>query len=830
MYEESLKNLTLKEVHDLIDLYKYASIEGEKVEFSVKSTSDNKRIISIELQNGHERDKDTFVFEDGEFFDDKIYPELLSYFSSDDPLLKWTVTKEEDLYEGFNETQSGDSLYLSTYKENYIESLDEKVEKVKDEETYKKTPLTNEDKIWDEIILYANGRRVMQDFYKGSNFTKEEIEKIYNFVINLAENVKEINYGKSKKARNNNEKYLNDLFNNRQDELEKMGLDSKIINQIKNTSMISKLAVLVGVEKRIRKRLDLDNEEIKNKIEFATSELDKVDFFNLKNASLEQFKDQNFIESKPKALKKLISNLDNKEVYKEETKETYQEYCNQILGYLERKSKNNKKVEKTSLNLEEITFTNHVEGKGNKEEEKEEIISKDEPKETVQKEVTEEDLKKLMKRFSDYMIKQEKEQKVEKPKEEPKKDVILISLGDIDIASYELINDKYKGNYDLDKMPFNERKIVENFYLMRQRLSLIYEDYCKNIDTLSKEEFQMLAKIEVCLMSMTRIEYKYKDKEKAIKYFKETPNIPPAGKLIAKALELNEEDKKGYEEVSNYVNNIAELNINRYEEITKKYNGKVSETDKEKVEEDKDELVKLIAYKMSLTDSYNALLFKKDSLNEEELKKLAECETRLYKIYEIDAEYQDNIDVILDELIDKQEFILPSTKIWVSALSKEKEIRDSKKDNLFEVIEQPKEEKQSIDISNLYDAYEEALSYSTKDTPATIRVNFEKDNKEEANVIISNKVKGENVIVMQKTYSIDDLNKYVMPALREMFLDGNEVAYNIKYDIAGTPDAGLLLLGDEHRSFNITNASKEFVDINKEELDKIIEKNNNLKK
>ena len=50
-----------------------------------------------------------------------------------------------------------------------------------------KEDLTNEDKIWDEIILYAKGRRVMQDFFVGSDLMPEELSKVYDFVTNISE-------------------------------------------------------------------------------------------------------------------------------------------------------------------------------------------------------------------------------------------------------------------------------------------------------------------------------------------------------------------------------------------------------------------------------------------------------------------------------------------------------------------------------------------------------------------------------------------------------------------------------------------------------------------
>ena len=884
MYEESSKTISLKEVHDLIDLYKYASIEGERVEFSVKATKDNKRVVSIKIQNGHPRDEDTFVFEEGSYFDDLIYPELLSYFTCDDPLLKWSVSNsetEENLIEGYNETQSGEQIYLSTYKEDYIESVNDKIDKIQEKITYKNTPLTNEDKIWDEILLYANGRRFMQDFYHGSTSFAGQLG--VKLIAKLADEDNNICIGKSKKAVEKNEKYLIDLFNNRQDELNEMGINQDIIKEVNsNPSLMKKLATLVGIEKRIRKRLDLENNDILNKINFAVFMLEKVDYFALKNASIDQFENQEFIESKPKAIKKLKEKINDENSV---DKEKHLKYCDEILEYLERKSKRNVKIEKTDIKLDDIIFTNHVEGK--------EELSKEMNDDSVKKEITQKDVTGLLKQFSDYMLEQDKRKEEEQKKTEEKKEtdtpvvdgneaikgllkqfsdemikkeeenkkagipeennnkvvkdllkqfsdhmlekegltetkktLFKISINDIDIASFELISDKYQGIFDFNEMTFNEQKIVEKFFNNKQKLSSLYDEYYDKINTLNKDQLKELTEYEVCLMVMARIEHKFDDKIELITSINNKKKLTPSDKLVAKALELEKEEKyeSEYEQVTEFLNKVFDLNINKYEEISKKYNEKLDKYNKTQVEKDKDELMKLIVYKMNLTDSYNALMIKKDSLNEEELKKLAECETRLYKIYEIDVKYVENIDEIIDGLKDKQEFTLPSTKIWISVLKQEKELRDDKKETLFEVVEQSKEEQKSYDTSDLYDAYDRALSYSTINSPACIDVRFEKGNKEEAAVTIYNRIGKDDILVLKKIYKVDDLKNYVIPELRKMFIGRNNVSNNIKFNVAGTDDFGLLSIGNNHNSFNIAYASEELINESKAEIDRAKDK------
>ena len=42
------KSINLSELYELIDLYKGASVEGEKVELIIYPTEDNKRVVTIQ--------------------------------------------------------------------------------------------------------------------------------------------------------------------------------------------------------------------------------------------------------------------------------------------------------------------------------------------------------------------------------------------------------------------------------------------------------------------------------------------------------------------------------------------------------------------------------------------------------------------------------------------------------------------------------------------------------------------------------------------------------------------------------------------------------------
>ncbi len=347
-------SIDIKKIFELIDLYKYASIEGERVEIIITpfdedgKWDDTKRKITIGLQNGLSRDRDTFIVENAREFDREALPQLLAYFSCDDKLGSWYITTpslENQTFKGYSDTQNGNTVYLETFDEGLYDLVKEQKEDIEQKTTYKNNSLTDNDKVWDEIILYAKQRRIAQDFFNDAPFTDEEKNTLYELVVNLSK-VKEINISNSRKSKENNEKYFTELFNNR-DRLLSLGLTEELINKVIDNSLVKKMAKLTSSEKRIRRRVDIANPIIQSKIDFATHELGKVDYFDLKNATLTQYETDQLEFSQPGAIKKLI------EI---EEKEEYKNYCSEILTYLENKSNNNKKIVETKVELSNLLF------------------------------------------------------------------------------------------------------------------------------------------------------------------------------------------------------------------------------------------------------------------------------------------------------------------------------------------------------------------------------------------------------------------------------------------------------------------------------------------
>ena len=253
-----MNTLDINKIYELIDLYKYASIEGERVEIIVTpyeedgKWDDSKRIITIGLQGGFSRDRDSFIVDNAYEFEKLVLPRILAYYTSDDKIEKIEINHselEDVTSKEVIETESGNLFYLESLDDTLFEKLDEEKDKVKDTTNYKKINFTNDDKIWEEIIYYVKQRRVEKDFYKDGKFSEEERNQLYNFVVNIVQNEKKLNSSNTPKYREKNEKLVSELFDDNE-KLEKYGLNKEIIEKIDDLDK-KKLANLARIEKRV---------------------------------------------------------------------------------------------------------------------------------------------------------------------------------------------------------------------------------------------------------------------------------------------------------------------------------------------------------------------------------------------------------------------------------------------------------------------------------------------------------------------------------------------------------------------------------------------------
>lgn len=958
---ETLNKLSIKELYELIELYKKATIDGEKTELSVTYPFENgvydysKRIVTLSLIGGYSRDRDSFIVDSSDF-DKYILPNMVELFSSDDSLTNWDVEYVETsgIYKGVNETVSGDVLY--------IEDKESKYDSLKDDAVLEKENFTNNDKVWNEIINYSRERRKFKDYYSSSNFTHREIGAICNFVEKLS-NDNKINIGNSKKNKENNINYISELFKDK-DKILDLGLSEELYEKIANTDTVRQLAIFTGYEKRLRNRVDVDSPVIKDRIRFAVDELDKVDYFDLKNASLKSFKDKNFLTSKPLAIIKLKHICESK-LYDYETSMNYKKYCDEILYFLERNAKKSRKdlLSKVEKNIEfekdrdvsvdkydelwdaislvvgarvnderyEIViednknngnkivrislisgivktdtfifeFTNHeklneemkkiqdsiaksdlsfesvirysddkklvldrtVSGnevlnkmqinnlsinndfvklsdntnkkenfkyknniidklneikndinKLDKETKEEKIEKINDNHKTKLEEITMDDLNRIENFFSDYLL--EKEQK---EKENKYVDIPFMNLS---IATFELLIDKYKDNlfdlYQNGQLPDDEKDVIDNIKFLKNKLEIYYNENVERSASLIEEEMKRLANCEVALATVYRLESSY-DIEKN---YQNTPS----GSLLKKVYQ-DEYDKN-----EKYTDEMVDKYINKYRVILQKYNNDNVKYDEKELAGDKDTLLQVITYKMKLKDVYDNII-NKEKLSKNDLSTLAKYERILYEMYEIDSKYQENIENKIKELKNQEQFLTPSSKIYLASLEKEnnntinkKVDEEPKSEYLFEIIKNDdlEEKKENSDSEEIRKAYYNALEKSDNESPLSINILFDRNDKNKAELTISNFNKEEEY----KKVIDGEKIKELIPLLCELF-NQNNLEYAFKYNTATSDDMCLLGFTDDKKKFKIMYADNDLVDYAKDLLENGQKKEEGMKK
>ena len=319
------KNISFSELCEIIDLYKRASIDGDRIDFIVSLTEDEKRSIKIKLQNGSSIKESIYLFGNKDEFDNNVLLKILNYFIIDDSICTWNTEEDDDsdMIKGIIETQSGNMFYIDTFNKELFDKLKKQI-------ILTKGNLTNEDKVWDEIIQYSKNIRLLGML----PLTDDEINTVYGFLLKQINNDR-IKYKNSKNAIDSNEKYLNELFANKEKLLEE-NITEETIAKI-NQNIIKALAVILGSEKRIRYRLDVDDDNIREKLKYVVYELDGVGYFDLKNKIT---KETPTIKCKMGVVSKLLSLLNHERIYPEELKDRYKGYCYEIVGYLYRKGMN----------------------------------------------------------------------------------------------------------------------------------------------------------------------------------------------------------------------------------------------------------------------------------------------------------------------------------------------------------------------------------------------------------------------------------------------------------------------------------------------------------
>lgn len=347
--------ISIERLLELINLYKYASIEGEKTELIIAPLFVNgkydevKRVITIGLQGGFSRDRESFII-DSKDFDSDILPFLINYYENDDKLemtYSNVATLDNQTSKAIYETETGDLLYLETLDKNLFATVNEKKENYIGKQA--RGQKTKEEKDWEEMLSYAKKRRTTTNFYKEIFKDPEEIN-ILEEMIGVLSNEKKVNISNSNRAIKNNIGFIEEY-------LEKSNINDELKKKIRNKANIRKLATVLGAEARIKTKLDLNDEAVKSKLIYVRDVLSETEYFDMrfskKFADSPEDKKSYGRNKQTEALRlkeELLSRGDNKNA----------KFCDELIEHLEVKSR---KISSTTniKKIEDAKFEAHSE-------------------------------------------------------------------------------------------------------------------------------------------------------------------------------------------------------------------------------------------------------------------------------------------------------------------------------------------------------------------------------------------------------------------------------------------------------------------------------------
>ena len=200
-----MKNYSLKEILNMIELCKFAEIDGDCASIIVTPKNENERTISIGLKG--EEDKFVFSFNDGKSFDEYVLPTLIEKFLEGDERLSWISTDSKELII----TLSGNEFLIETNNTTLHETIGDLVEN----SNYKyKTELNRDDEAVDLILRYLKEKYKKRDFldklpvglknemisivstiYKGNNYKNIKDNDLINVIKDNAKNMSKEAYG-----------------------------------------------------------------------------------------------------------------------------------------------------------------------------------------------------------------------------------------------------------------------------------------------------------------------------------------------------------------------------------------------------------------------------------------------------------------------------------------------------------------------------------------------------------------------------------------------------------------------------------------------------------
>lgn len=346
--------LKLNDLYDVINLYKNASITGEKVELIITPTekdgkfTNDGRVITVRLAGGLSRDSDTFVFDDAKKFDEIILPRILNFYNNGDSTLDFEYAEpnvEGAMVKLSAVTADNNYIYIESFDQNIKDKiLSSKVASIDGIDMVDKPIKPTSYDEWNEVLIYSRAKyknKLVFDNY----FTKEEKRHINSFIMKLSK-LDDIRIdNRSLAAKKHNIELVKEILRSNESDIVSHELSEKILNY---NSYVEFLGEFVGLTKRMEKKISengYDKNEINSKLKFASDVLGRVGFFNL-----ETLKENSYIGSK----RELLMALGYK--FHDDDNSRYEQYVQDLISYLDYTVSKNYKKSKSDTFRRENSF------------------------------------------------------------------------------------------------------------------------------------------------------------------------------------------------------------------------------------------------------------------------------------------------------------------------------------------------------------------------------------------------------------------------------------------------------------------------------------------
>lgn len=346
--------LKLNDLYDVINLYKNASITGEKVELIITPTekdgkfTNDGRVITVRLAGGLSRDSDTFVFDDAKKFDEIILPRILNFYNNGDSTLDFEYAEpnvEGAMVKLSAVTADNNYIYIESFDQNIKDKiLSSKIASIDGMDMVDKPIKPTSYDEWNEVLIYSRAKyknKLVFDNY----FTKEEKRQINSFIMKLSK-LDDIRIdNRSLAAKKHNIELVKEILRSNESDIVSHELSEKILNY---NSYVEFLGEFVGLTKRMEKKISengYDKNEINSKLKFASDVLGRVGFFNL-----ETLKENSYIGSK----RELLMALGYK--FHDDDNSRYEQYVQDLISYLDYTVSKNYKKSKSGTFRRENSF------------------------------------------------------------------------------------------------------------------------------------------------------------------------------------------------------------------------------------------------------------------------------------------------------------------------------------------------------------------------------------------------------------------------------------------------------------------------------------------